>query len=173
MPWKGKYLLYYPVDIISVAIHQHICIKQGKGYSINPSCLWGCCRYIENCMHVLNHGLLWLNQDTWTTRLLAQRFPDLYLTKNIQWNPSCYGKIQISETLILNVRGPIYLGLNRPISWLLMPWLLASWWHVMNYRPRCKKSALAKTNLTYKLYSDCPLHLDVIFIHHIHIVFWC
>ena len=28
--------------------------------------------------------------------------------------------------LTLNVRGPSYLGLTMPISWLLMPWLLAS-----------------------------------------------
>ena len=28
--------------------------------------------------------------------------------------------------LTLNVRGPSYLGLNRSISWLLMPWLLTS-----------------------------------------------
>ena len=28
--------------------------------------------------------------------------------------------------LTLNVRGPIYLGLTRWISWLLMPWLLTS-----------------------------------------------
>ena len=28
--------------------------------------------------------------------------------------------------LTVNVRGPSYLGLTRSISWLLMPWLLAS-----------------------------------------------
>ena len=31
--------------------------------------------------------------------------------------------------LTLNVRGPNYLGLTRSISWLLVPWPLASPWH--------------------------------------------
>ena len=31
-----------------------------------------------------------------------------------------------SQPWTLNVRGPSYLGLTRSISWLLMPWLLAS-----------------------------------------------
>ena len=31
-----------------------------------------------------------------------------------------------TNPLTLNVRGPSYLGLNRSISWLLMPWLLTS-----------------------------------------------
>ena len=34
--------------------------------------------------------------------------------------------ISMRSMLILNVRGPSYLGLTRSVSWLLMPWLLTS-----------------------------------------------
>ena len=40
--------------------------------------------------------------------------------------------------LTLNVRGPSYLGLNRSISWLLMPWLLASPGHQQSWYWLCK-----------------------------------
>ena len=40
--------------------------------------------------------------------------------------------------LTLNVRGPSYLGLVRSISWLLMPWLLASPGHQPPWYWRCK-----------------------------------
>ena len=35
------------------------------------------------------------------------------------------GTMLIAKSIILalNVRGPSYLGLNRSISWLMMPWL--------------------------------------------------
>ena len=39
-----------------------------------------------------------------------------------KWWPICLGL----NVLTLDVRGPSYLGLTRSISWLLMPWLLAS-----------------------------------------------
>ena len=32
------------------------------------------------------------------------------------------GPFRPDDILILNVRGPSYLGLTRSISWLLMPW---------------------------------------------------
>ena len=40
--------------------------------------------------------------------------------------------------LTLNVRGPSYLGLTRSISWLLMPWLLASPGHQQPWYLLCK-----------------------------------
>ena len=40
-------------------------------------------------------------------------------TQNDSWALYC-------QYLILNVRGPSYLGLTKSISWLLMPWLLTS-----------------------------------------------
>ena len=38
----------------------------------------------------------------------------------------------------LNVRGPSYLGLTRSISWLLMPWLLASPGHQQPWYGLCR-----------------------------------
>ena len=40
--------------------------------------------------------------------------------------------------LTFNVRGPSYLGLTRPISWLLMPWLLTSPGHQQPWYWLCR-----------------------------------
>ena len=40
--------------------------------------------------------------------------------------------------LTLNVRGPSWLGLTRSISWLLMPWLLASPGHQQPWHWLCR-----------------------------------
>ena len=42
--------------------------------------------------------------------------------------------------LTLNVRGPSYLGLTRSVSWLLMPWLLASLGHQQQWYWICEIS---------------------------------
>ena len=74
--------------------------------------------------------------------LFAQQFVQVQIKENIKvllhwplWGEST-GDWWIPNTkgqwwgkcfhLTLNVRGPSYLGLTRSITWLLMPWLLAS-----------------------------------------------
>ena len=43
------------------------------------------------------------------------------------WKMACHSAAaRALDSLTLNVRGPSKLGLTRSISWLLMPWLLAS-----------------------------------------------
>ena len=42
------------------------------------------------------------------------------------------------NVLTLKVRGPSYLGLTSPISWLLMPWLLASPGHQQPWYWLCR-----------------------------------
>ena len=42
------------------------------------------------------------------------------------------------NVLTLNLRGPSYLGLTRSISWLLMPWLLASPGHQQPWYWLCR-----------------------------------
>ena len=50
------------------------------------------------------------------------------------WQPFC----PCLNVLTLNVQGPSYRSLNRSISWLLMPWLLASPGHQQPWYWPCK-----------------------------------
>ena len=51
-----------------------------------------------------------------------------------KWWPFCLGL----NMLTLNVRGPIYLGFTRSISWLLMPWLHTSPGHQQPWYWPCR-----------------------------------
>ena len=69
--------------------------------------------------------------------------------------------IWMLKRLTLNVQGPSYLGLNRSISWLLMPWLLTSPGHQQPW---------------YWLYSICRsfsyLRNDFKYLCHINVEKW-
>ena len=52
--------------------------------------------------------------------------------------PPMHGGFSLISGLTLNVRGPSYLGLTRSISWLLMPWLLASPGHQQPWNLLCR-----------------------------------
>ena len=67
-----------------------------------------------------------LAQDCSNSSALAMelRYCSLALCHQSDQHKSIWN--HLSGTLTLNVPGPSYLGLTRSISWLLMPWLLAS-----------------------------------------------
>ena len=63
--------------------------------------------------------------------------------------------------LTLNVRGPSYLGLTRSISWVLMPWLLASPGHQQPWYWLCRMGR----SLSY-------LRKDFNHLYHINVEKW-
>ena len=71
----------------------------------------------------------WLNPLKWTSVKFESLYSDFWLlfkklhlkVPSTKWRPF-YHCLSMLSVLTLNVWGPIYLGLTRPISWLLMPW---------------------------------------------------
>ena len=70
------------------------------------------------------------NWDTNLTTLYFSSFNNIkhccVICSGHYFNALSPGRYGCNVELTLNVRGPSYLGLTRPISWLLMPWLLTS-----------------------------------------------
>ena len=85
-------------------------------------CYWGAFTHIYGTLYIENIKSSY--QHSWCGMYWKQYYREFDCINNTHGNTNLGYFV-----LNLNVQGPSYLGLTRPISWLLMPWLLMSTGH--------------------------------------------
>ena len=128
-PWLAKVLMGI-TDIINLCVCLCICLSFAP--SICPKWPY---YYSKLCGSQWVNSL-WPSDAIWQHRSGSTLAQVILETLSAKCRPFCLGL----NMLTLNVRGPSYLGLTRSISWLLMPWLLASPGHQQPWYSLCRIS---------------------------------